>query len=139
MRSKLRMSGPDFEAVRPFLTRKISEARIEAARLALVDGQTLQGVANLQTPTWSRQAVGDAVRVVWAAYEQYKESQRAVNNAGALLPPGWEQVTLIAPTELVAQFRNQIATYAPPPTPVKKKQRAATAKVAPAKKARKQA
>jgi hypothetical protein len=109
MKAKRRMTGAEFEALRPLL--KISDDRVQAARLALVDGQTLQGVANLYG--WSRQAVGDAVKVVWKTFERYHESQRAAASAGALMPPGWEQVTLIAPTALIAKFRAEIADSAP--------------------------
>lgn len=108
MRAKRRMTAAEFEAVRPLLN--ISDDRIKAARLALVDGQTLQGVGNLFG--WSRQAVGDAVNVVWKTLESYHESQRAAANACGLLPPGWEQVTLIAPSHLVAKFRGEIAEAA---------------------------
>lgn len=109
MRTKRRLSAPEFDALRPFLN--ISEDRIAAARLALVDGQTLQGVGTLYG--WSRQAVGDAVDAVWRTHERYNESQRAASQSGALLPPGWEQVTLIAPTSLIAQFRAMIAEASP--------------------------
>lgn len=109
MRAKRRMTAAEFEAVRPLL--KISDDRINAARSALVDGDTLQAVAEVYG--WSRQAVGDAVNAVWRTYELYHESQRAAANAGALLPPGWEQVTLIAPSSLIAKFRAEIAQAAP--------------------------
>lgn len=109
MKSKRRMTGTEFEAVRPLL--KISDDRVNAARLALVEGQTLQGVASIYG--WSRQAVGDAVNVVWKTFERYNESQRAAASAGTLMPPGWEQVTLIAPTSLIAKFRAEIANAAP--------------------------
>ena len=108
MRAKKRMSAAEFEAVRPLL--KISEDRITAARAALVDGATLQAVGDRFG--WTRQAVGDAVCIVWRTLESYHESQRAAANAGALLPPGWEHVTLIAPSELIAKFRGEIATAA---------------------------
>ncbi|WP_058565156.1 TrfB-related DNA-binding protein [Xylella fastidiosa] len=88
MRAKRRMTAAEFEAVRPFL--KISDDRIKAARAALVEGQTLQAVGDCFG--WSRQAVDQAVRVVWHTLEKYRESQRAV--------PGWQQVTLIAPADL---------------------------------------
>lgn len=103
------MAGVEFEAVRPLL--KISNDRIEAARAALVDGQTLQAVGDRFG--WSRQAVGDAVSAVWRTLENYHQSQRAVANAGALLPPGWEQVTLIAPSHLIDKFRGEIAEASP--------------------------
>lgn len=111
MRAKRRMTAAEFEAVRPLL--KISDDRIEAARAALVEGQTLQAVGDRFG--WSRQAVGDAVSTVWRTLENYHESQRAAANAGALLPPGWEQVTLIAPTHLIDKFRGEIAQASPQP------------------------
>jgi hypothetical protein len=109
MKTKRRMTAPEFEAVRPLLN--ISDDRANAARLALVEGQTLQGVANMYG--WSRQAVGDAVRVVWNTFEKYHESQRAAASAGTLLPPGWEEVKLIAPSYLISQFRQMIAAATP--------------------------
>lgn len=111
MRLKRRMTAAEFAAVRPLLN--ISADRIEAARLALVEGRTLQAVGDQYG--WSRQAAGDAVSVVWKKLEDYRESQRAAANTGALLPPGWEQVTLIAPSHLIDKFRGEIARASPPP------------------------
>lgn len=105
MRIKRRMSAAEFNAVRPFL--KISEDRIEAARRALVDGETLQAVGSHYK--WSRQAVGDAVGVVWRAFADYQESQQATAAAVGHLPPGWDSVTLIAPHELIRKFREDIS------------------------------
>lgn len=105
MRIKRRMSAAEFNAVRPFL--KISEDRIEAARRALVDGETLQAVGKHYG--WSRQAVGDAVGVVWRAFADYRESQQATAAAVGHLPPGWDSVTLIAPHELIRKFREEIS------------------------------
>lgn len=115
MRTKRRTTAAEFGAVRPLLN--ISHDRIEAARLALVEGQTLQAIGDQFG--WSRQAVGDAVSVVWRKLEDYHESQRAAANAGALLPPGWEQVTLIAPSHLIAKFRGEIAQASPQPVATK--------------------
>lgn len=103
------MSGSEFEAIVPLLN--ISENRMKASRMALVDGQTLQSVANIFG--WTRQAVGDAVDVVWRTFERYRESQRAAANAGTQLPPGWEKVTLIAPSHLITKFRAEIAQVSP--------------------------
>jgi predicted DNA-binding protein YlxM (UPF0122 family) len=111
MKSKRRMAAAEFEAVRPLL--KISEDRTNAARMALVEGKTLQSIG--EKYGWTRQAVGDSVNAVWRVLERYHESQRAAANAGALLPPGWEQVTLIAPTNLIDKFRAEIAKVAPQP------------------------
>ena len=105
MRDKRRMSSAEFDVLRPFL-KSISEDRLAAARLALVDGQTLQGVGNVYG--WTRQAVGEAIKAVWKVHKNYLESQSVSASAGTLLPPGWEQVTLIAPSALVARFRADI-------------------------------
>lgn len=105
MRIKRQMSSAEFKAVRPFL--KISDERIEAARRALVDGETLQAVGTYYG--WSRQAVNDAVNVVWRALAIYRESQQASAAAVGHLPPGWDQVTLIAPHELITKFRGEVS------------------------------
>lgn len=105
MRIKRRMTSAEFKAVRPFL--KISDERIEAARRALVDGETLQAVGTYYG--WSRQAVGDSVAAVWRAFADYRESQQASAAAVGCLPPGWDSVTLIAPSELIVKFRDEIS------------------------------
>ncbi len=63
----MRLSPVEFEALRPLL--RISGHRIEAARLAMVDGLTLQAVADRYS--WSRNSVYDAMRVVWQQHERY--------------------------------------------------------------------
>ena len=109
MRVKRRMTAAEFQSIRPLL--KLSDERIEAARAALVDGETLQAVGDRYG--WTRQAAGDAVSAVWRTLESYREGQQAAASAGTLLPPGWEQVTLIAPSHLIERFRNEIAQAAP--------------------------
>lgn len=111
MKVKRRMTSAEFEAVRPLL--KISADRVDAARAALVDGQTLQVIGDRYG--WARQSVGDAVNSVWRTLQSYHESQRAAANSGAMLPPGWERVTLIAPSHLIDKFRDEIAQVAPQP------------------------
>lgn len=103
--AKRRLHAAEFEAVRPLLN--ISDERIEAARLALVDGLTLQSIG--QRYGWSKQAVADAVNVVWKRMNDYRAAQQAAASAAGALPPGWEQVTLIAPAELAARFRREAA------------------------------
>lgn len=105
MRSKRRMTAAEFEAVRPLLN--ISDDRVTAARAVLVDSLTYQAVGDQFG--WTRQAVGDAVGIVWRTLERYHESQKATANAGLSLPDGWEQVTLIAPSYLIPKFRGEIA------------------------------
>lgn len=120
MRVKRRITAAEFQSIRPLL--KLSDERIEAARAALVDGETLQAVGDRYG--WTRQAAGDAVSAVWRTLESYREGQQAAASAGTLLPPGWEQVTLIAPSHLIERFRSEIAQAAPLPakkTTAKKK------------------
>lgn len=109
MKASRRMTGAEFDAVRPLL--KIAEDRIAAARAVLVDGQTLQGTATRFGWT-SRNTVFECVNAVWKAFEKYHESQSAAARSAALLPPGWEQVTLIAPSSLIAKFRLEISEAA---------------------------
>ncbi len=107
--SKRRITAAEFEAVRPLL-QHISQDRIDAARAALVDGTAHQTIA---TPHgWTRQAVNDAVTAVWKVLQDYRAGQSKSANVGLLLPPGWEQVTLIAPTALIEKFRAEIAAHA---------------------------
>ncbi len=105
MPEKKRMSAAEFDELRPLL--RISPERIAAARAALVDGETLQAIGARNS--WSRQAAGDAVRVVWACALSYRKARQAGLMAGMLLPPGWEVVTLVAPSTLVDEFRRAIA------------------------------
>lgn len=107
-RIRRRMTASEFEAVRPLVN--ISEDRFAAARAALVEGKTFKSIGQIYQ--WTPQSVNDAVGIVWAALERYQESQRVTANAGTLLPPGWEQVTLIAPSHLVAKWRAEIAKEA---------------------------
>ena len=109
VRPKRRMTAADFDAIRPLLP-NIREDRCAAARAALVDGETLADVA--EKYGWSRQAVNTVVNTFWDALTRYHEAQRATANAGVLLPPGWDQVTLIAPTRLIDKFRAEIAALA---------------------------
>jgi hypothetical protein len=106
MREKKRLTAAEFAAVKPLL--KISDDRIEAARQALVEGRTLQAIGDQFG--WSRQAVGDAVAVVWRMSENYRRSQLT---ASVLLPAGWEQVTVIAPSELIQKLRSEIGGLPP--------------------------
>lgn len=117
--SRRRVTAAEFDAIRPLL--RISQDRIDAARAALVDGLAQQTIA---TPYgWTRQAVNDAVTVVWNTLSKYRASQSNSANAGVLLPPGWELVTLVAPTCLIEKFRSEIATHAAGTSPGSEKKR----------------
>jgi hypothetical protein len=108
-REKRRMTQADFDAVIPLL-KNVSKDRCDAAKSALVDGETLAVVAARHNCT--RQAINNTVNTFWAKATDYYEAQRATANAGVLLPPGWEQVTLIAPRALIEKFRAEIAALA---------------------------
>jgi hypothetical protein len=108
MRDKRRMSANEFEALRPLMS--ISKDRQDAARMALVDGQTLQGIGNIYK--LSRQAVGSSVSAVWKVYERWQESQRTVAASSENIPEGWERITIIAPSELIAKFKSEVAQAA---------------------------
>jgi len=108
-RIKRRMTEADFDATRKLL-KNISDERAAAARSALVDGETLAVIA--ERHNWSRQAVNNVVGTFWDKLGEYHEAQRAKTHAGVLVPPGWEIVTLIAPSALVEKFRHEIAALA---------------------------
>ena len=108
-RPKRRMTAADFDAIRPLLP-NIREDRVDAAKEVLVDGVAVVAVA--EKYGWSRQAVNTLVNIFLDAQSRYHEAQRTPANAGVLLPPGWEQVTLIAPSRLIEKFRAEIAELA---------------------------
>lgn len=107
-RTKRRLTQAEFDAIKPFLT-TINENRQKAAEMYLVHGHTYQQAA--EPFNWTRQAVFDSVNKVWEKHQEYKAAQTIESRAtsGILLPPGWERVTLIAPSSLIASFREKIA------------------------------
>jgi len=102
---KRRLSAIEFDAVSTLLN--ISTDRIKAARSAMVDGEGIQTIADRYG--WKKQSVGNVVAVVWKEVERYRASKKAELNATTLLPPGWEKVELIAPSAMIARFREEIA------------------------------
>ncbi|WP_217426465.1 TrfB-related DNA-binding protein [Candidatus Methylobacter favarea] len=118
------MTPVEFESIRPLLN--ISDDRVSAARAVLVDDDTYQVVA--QRYEWSRQAVGDAVNVVWRTLQRYQAA--ANTTANIAIPEGWEQVTLIAPRELIAKFRKELDRYGSGEASTKKTTRKRTKKEA---------
>lgn len=105
MRSKKRLTAVEFDMLRPFL--KMTEDRIAAARAMMVDG--LSGRDAAAPHGWVRQNATDAANLVWRAYEDYQVAREREEDDAALMPPGWARVTLIAPIELIARFRDEIA------------------------------
>lgn len=108
---KLSMTAAEFSALEPFLT-NISPDRVKAARLVLVDGMTHEGAAKVINLGWTRQAVADCVRVVRTAFQAFQKAS-AVAQSDKAIPAGWERITLIAPSELIPGFYEQIAAHAP--------------------------
>jgi len=100
------MTAAEFSALEPFLG--ISQERINAARLCLVEGLSNEASAKAIGLGWSRQAVSDCVRVTWREWEKYQRSL-AIRSMNKDIPPGWEQVTLTAPSELLPQLYALIA------------------------------
>lgn len=102
------LSAVDFEAVVPFLS-GISDKRVTAARLHLVDGETYQIVSDRFG--WSRAAVAGCVNTVWAKWQALEQS-RAIAPEVRRLPEGWERVTVIVPRELIPRIQRMIAEHA---------------------------
>lgn len=118
---KRSMTASEFAAVEPLL--KIKTERIKAARLVLVDGMTYEGAAKVIGLGWTRQAVNDCVRVVWREFQAFQKASVAAQT-NKTIPEGWEQITLVAPSELIPEFYAQIAAAAPGgKTPAKRKPR----------------
>ena len=108
---KKRMTAAEFESVRPHLN--MTEDRINAARAALVENETLESIA--QPYGWNKQAVGTAVNTVWTIFQRVKESLRVAEAGGIsysepspALPKGWSRVVLDAPDSLIEKFKREI-------------------------------
>ncbi|MGG5276369.1 TrfB-related DNA-binding protein [Pseudomonas syringae pv. coryli] len=90
------LTAIEFEAVRPFLG--ISEDRIAAARLAMVEEKKFTEVA--EAFGWkSRQSVDRAVSIVWDRYQKYKESQASVAALEAQQQPARKKPATKKPTD----------------------------------------
>jgi len=105
------MTAAEFESVRPHLN--MTEDRINAARAALVENETLESIA--QPYGWNKQAVGTAVNTVWTIFQRVKESLRVAEAGGVsyaepspALPKGWSRVVLDAPDRLIEKFKREI-------------------------------
>lgn len=72
MQRKRRMTAEEFEVVRVRLAQRINATRLEAARLALVEGMTLQSVADRFN--WSsRQTVNCVNRIAFDDLVKYRK------------------------------------------------------------------
>jgi len=101
------LTAQEFDVLRPLL--KTTPDRISAARSMMVDGLTARDAA--AQFGWARQSASDATNIVWAAYEAYQLTKEAEEDESILMPAGWGRVTLIAPLELIAKFRAELAGY----------------------------
>lgn len=108
MKSKKRLTAAQFEMIRPRL--RMTENRIAAARGVMVDGLAAREAA--EPYGWVRQNVTDAVNLIWTTFEDYQATKEAEEDEALLMPPGWARITLIAPVELIARFRAEIAQAA---------------------------
>lgn len=104
-RSTRRVSEFQFNAVVPHLS-GLAPHRIENARKVMVDGVLLKDIAEQENI--SPNAISKLVRQVWETMER---ENIVVADAPELIPPGWERVTLIAPSEYIAKVRDDFAAY----------------------------
>jgi hypothetical protein len=117
--SKKRLSAADFDGLRPMLELVMSERRLAMARMAMVEG--ISGAEIGRQFDVSRQGVDDAVNFVLNVVKQAQKGQQAASEAVATILPGWEQITLVTPSQLVPRFRAEIAKHLPKEPKVKAK------------------
>jgi hypothetical protein len=103
-RTKRKTTEKEFNSVIPLLS--ISPDRISAAKKVMVEGRTLQSVADEYG--LSRQSIDGSITAVWSTIQKYREAQRATLTVELIMPPGWEQVTLVAPKQLIDKFRLEL-------------------------------
>lgn len=116
--NKTRLSAEEFELLKLHL-KTINEDRLEMARKVLVLGMKPSEVA--VTYGVSRQSISNNVKAVWTAYEferELAEKRKLVTaairistdkaNSNLVVPAGWAEVTLLAPIDLVNQFKQTL-------------------------------
>lgn len=105
-RGKGRMTALEFAALRPLLRNE--PERVEVARLVLVEGMTHEAAG--QQYGLSRQNVSSLMVMVLRVHERFVRAQAEADAAvAALLPPGWERATVVAPKALLAKLREDAA------------------------------
>ena len=108
---KRRLTALEFDVLLPFLAGN-SKNQIQAARSALVDGLTMQAVADRYG--WTRQAVNSAVSVVWRVRGQYLESERIKSEMiKTELPEGWKQIIVTGPGDEIDELEKLWAQNKP--------------------------
>ena len=115
MINERRLSAAVFDRLIPLLGR-LDEKNLEAARLVLVHGFTMQDAAALTTTDEerpkSRQTVHNAVNSVWKAHQASQAWLDAEASDAKAIPEGWLSVRLIAPASLLRSFAAQIEEFA---------------------------
>lgn len=104
---KYPLTAAEFEAVEPFLrnNKALSEDRIAAARMVMVENKTYQEAADLFG--WNRPNVYSAVKAVWERYQVFKQSLPAdvsMQSLTAPIPRGWKRQVVIAPSEMMVEI-----------------------------------
>ena len=108
MRAKRRLTEAQFDSVRPFLG--ISEKRVRSAYEAMVLGKSMTAIS--QEAGWCKQAVSKAVGIVWEAHQRLQEGRGTRKSKRlTLLPPGWTEVTLVAPDDVVEKIKLDFTEY----------------------------
>ena len=116
--NKKLLSEQEFDFLRVYL-KTIDEVRLNMAKDVLVHGIKPSVVA--ETYKVSRQRVSMNTAIVWKAYEFDREIAEQRNlvtaaihvstekpNNNMIIPAGWEQVTLLAPSSIVNKFRLEV-------------------------------
>jgi hypothetical protein len=106
------LTASQFDELIPLLD--IHPTRIEAARLYLVNGMTMSGVAEAIAQAHgidqTRQSVNDSVQVVWRVYERFQAAKSAGEHAQ--VPEGWVKLTVVAPQSIVSDIHALVAAAA---------------------------
>ena len=110
--SKRRVTAEEFDSVLPQLG--FAPAKIEAVRKAMVDG--VPGVEVAREYRLAPQSLSISMARVWkllgkavAKAEAVEVEEESSVLGGLVLPPGWQQVTLIAPASMIEKIRADIA------------------------------
>jgi hypothetical protein len=107
MSRRRRMTDIEFETICPLLN--ISEDSVRMARSVLVDGKSLRVVAAAEGCSF--QFVDKNTQVRFESVERYQEARRIAKADGVQIPPGWERVTVIAPTDVIEKFKEELAEH----------------------------
>ena len=82
---------------------RIAPATIERVQRVLVDGEAVSVVARGDNLTY--QPLARTCNKVMDKVEELR------SNAPVLVPPGWEEATIVAPVEFIAETRKRLERY----------------------------